>query len=210
MRSLSEKLVREEDQLVLLLTPPFDRTALEPGYIKGYVPGVRENGGQYTHAAAWAVIAFAELGQGDRAAQLMAMLNPVRRSTTAAGVHRYRIEPYAVPGDVYADPHSGRGGWSWYTGSAGWLYRAGVEWMLGLRVRGDRLVIDPCIPTAWPRYSMTFRAGESRYEITVENPQGVSRGVSVLEVDGAAADAKAGIPIVCTGGTHHVRVVLGK
>ena len=133
--------------MVLLLTPPFDHTALEPGYIKGYVPGVRENGAQYTHGAAWAVIAFAELGDGDKAAELLAMLNPITHSATPAAAERYRVEPYVSAGDVYsAAAHVGRGGWTWYSGSAGWLYRAGVEWLLGVRQRGTRLLIDPCIP----------------------------------------------------------------
>jgi cyclic beta-1,2-glucan synthetase len=209
MQSLDERLVDRQEDLILLLTPPFDRTALEPGYIKGYVPGVRENGGQYTHAAAWAVIAFAELGNGDRVAELMAMLNPIKRTTNAQELERYRIEPYVVPGDVYAAPHAGRGGWSWYTGSAGWLYRAGTEWMLGLRVRSGRLMIDPCIPGAWPAYSMTLLWGAARYEIAVENPHGVSRGVCTLELDGAPADRAAGIALTKDEGVHRVRAVLG-
>jgi cyclic beta-1,2-glucan synthetase len=209
MESLAEQLVRPDDALILLLTPPFDHTALEPGYIKGYVPGVRENGGQYTHAAAWAIIAFAELGDGDRAGELMRMLNPIHRAASPGGAHRYRIEPYVVPGDVYAAPHAGRGGWSWYTGSAAWLYRAGIEWMLGLRVRAGRLTIDPCIPKAWPGFSMTFRWGDARYEISVENPHGVSRGVLTLELDGSAVDGAAGIALATQAGVHAVRVVLG-
>jgi cyclic beta-1,2-glucan synthetase len=209
MQSLDERLVHRDEALILLLTPPFDHTTLEPGYIKGYVPGVRENGGQYTHAAAWAIIAFAELGDGGRAAELMAMLNPIHRSAATVEAQRYRIEPYVVPGDVYAAPHAGRGGWSWYTGSAGWLYRAGIEWMLGLRVRAGRLTVDPCIPRTWPGFSMTYRSGEARYEITVENPHGVSRGVCTLELDGAAVDRTAGIALATSAGARRVRVLLG-
>ena len=168
--------MRRADGLVLLFTPPFDDTALDPGYIKGYLPGVRENGGQYTHAAVWSSIAFAVLGDGDRAAELFAMLNPINHARTGAGVHRYKVEPYVVAADVYAEPpHVGRGGWTWYTGSAGWMYRAGLEWILGFRLRGARLVIDPCIPRAWPGFEMVFRYRSARYEIVVENRDG-SRG----------------------------------
>ncbi len=152
MASVDQHLVRRNDDLVLLLTPPFDHTALEPGYIKGYVPGVRENGGQYTHAAVWTAIAFAALGDGDKAAELLAMLNPITHAATPQGVEQYRVEPYVVVGDVYSEaPHVGRGGWTWYTGSAGWLYRAGIEWLLGVRVQGTRLVVEPVHPLRMAR-----------------------------------------------------------
>src|SRR6185369_6084719 len=129
MAAVDEHLIRRGDGLVLLFTPPFDRTALEPGYIKGYAPGVRENGGQYTHAAVWATIAFAALGDGDKAAELFSVLNPINHASTRAGLYRYKVEPYVMAGDVYSEsPHTGRGGWTWYTGAAGWMYRAGVEW----------------------------------------------------------------------------------
>ncbi len=147
MAALDQQLVRRPEGLILLLTPPFDHTPLDPGYIKGYVPGIRENGGQYSHAAVWTVIAFAELGDGDKASELFRMLNPIHRTTSRAGVQRYKVEPYVVAGDIYGEPpHVGRGGWTWYSGSAGWLYRAGMEWILGFRVRGATLSIDPCIP----------------------------------------------------------------
>ena len=137
----------------LLFTPPFDRTARDPGYIKGYPPGIRENGGQYTHAALWSVIAFAMLGDGDKAGELFSLLNPITHSSTRADIYRYKVEPYVVCADVYAEPsHVGRGGWTWYTGSAGWMYRAGLEWMLGFRLRGTTLVIDPCVPKSWPGF----------------------------------------------------------
>jgi len=210
MASLDERLVRREDGVVLLLAPPFDQTALEPGYIKGYLPGVRENGGQYTHAAVWAVIAFALLGDGDRAAELMALLNPIRHTATPAGVARYMVEPYALAGDVYAvTPHIGRGGWTWYTGSAGWFYRAGLEWLLGFRLRGDRLVIDPCIPAAWPGFSITYRHRTTPYDIAVDNAKGAGRGVSLIEVDGAPVEVAGGIPLADDQQPHRVRVVLG-
>ena len=211
MASLDEHLVRRDDRLVLLFTPPFDRTPLDPGYIKGYPPGIRENGGQYTHAGAWAVIAFAQLGDGDRAAELFSFLSPIRHASTRAAIHRYKVEPYVVCADIYSEPpHTGRGGWTWYTGSAGWLYRAGLESILGFRRRAGVLEIDPCIPKAWPRFEITFRHGSARYEIAVENPDGVSRGVTRVELDGEALPGRTTrIPLADDGATHRVRVVLG-
>ncbi len=210
MAAVEEQLVRRADGLVLLLTPPFDRTLLDPGYIKGYLPGVRENGGQYTHAAIWSVIAWASLGDGDKAGELFAMLNPINHGSTWTGIHRYKVEPYVVAGDVYAEPpHVGRGGWTWYTGSAGWMYRAGLEWILGFRLRGTRLVVDPCIPRAWQGFTIAFRYHSARYDIAVENPRGVTRGVSSVEVDGVPLDGQAGIPLADDQKTHRVRIVLG-
>ncbi len=209
MAAVEEYLVRRGDGLVLLFAPPFDRTPLDPGYIKGYPPGIRENGGHYTHGAIWALLAFAALGEGDKAGELFAILNPINHASTRAGVHRYKVEPYVVAADVYAEPpHVGRGGWTWYTGSAGWMYRAGVEWILGFRLRGTTLHIDPCIPRAWPKFEIVFRYHSSRYEILVENPRGVTRGVSRIELDGAPLGGPS-IPIAADGATHRVRVVLG-
>ena len=152
---------------------------MEPGYIKGYAPGVRENGGQYSHAAVWAMIAFAALGDGDKAGELFAILNPINHASTRSGLYRYKVEPYVMAGDVYSEsPHAGRGGWSWYTGSAGWMYRAGVEWILGFRLRGTTLGVDPCIPRTWPRFEIVFRYHSSRYRLQVENPRGAMRGVT--------------------------------
>ena len=210
MAAVDEHLVRRDDGLVLLLAPPFDDTPLEPGYIKGYLPGVRENGGQYTHAAAWSVIAFAALGDGDRAAELFALLNPVNHASTEAGRQRYKVEPYVMAGDVYAQaPHVGRGGWTWYTGSAGWMYRAGLESILGFRRRGRRLVLDPCIPGAWRGFDVSFRHHTARYDINVSNPRGVSRGISSVEVDGVAVDGEGSILLADDGHTHAIRIVLG-
>jgi cyclic beta-1,2-glucan synthetase len=180
-----------------------------PGYIQGYVPGVRENGGQYTHAALWTVMAFALLGDGDRAAELFSLLNPVNHGRTSADVARYRAEPYVVAADVYSvPPHTGRGGWTWYTGSAGWMYRVGMENILGITLRRGALHIDPCIPRAWPRYEVTFKPSRTPYHIVVENPDGVSRGVTRVEVDGVDRTGQD-IPILDDGAEHHVRVVLG-
>ncbi|HXU47041.1 MAG TPA: glucoamylase family protein, partial [Thermoanaerobaculia bacterium] len=180
MMAVDEHLVERGNGLVRLFAPPFDRaTDRDPGYIQGYPPGVRENGGQYTHAAIWSVIAFAELGDGDRAGELFALLNPVQHSSTRAGVYRYKVEPYVVAADVYAEPpHIGRGGWTWYTGSAAWMYRAAVEWILGFRLRGATLHLDPCIPRAWSGFEIEFRYGAARYQIKVENPDGAMKGIA--------------------------------
>jgi cyclic beta-1,2-glucan synthetase len=210
MASVDQRLVRRDDRLILLLAPPFDVTPLEPGYIKGYVPGVRENGGQYTHAAAWSVIAFAVLGDGDKTAELLAMLNPISHAATRGGVRQYKVEPYVVAGDVYSGtPHAGRGGWTWYTGSAGWLYRAGIEWLLGFRLEGARLVLDPCIPSRWNGFTIAFRYRSARYDIVVENPRGAGRGVSLLELDGAALEDRSGVALADDQKAHRLRVVLG-
>jgi cyclic beta-1,2-glucan synthetase len=211
MGAVEEYLVRREQALVLLFTPPFARPRHDPGYIRAYPPGIRENGGQYTHGAIWAIMAFAALGDGDRVGELFSILNPVNHTSTRAGLYRYRVEPYVVAADVYAEaPHIGRGGWTWYTGSAGWMYRAGIEWLLGFRLRGAALFIDPCIPRAWVGFSVRFRYHASRYEITVENPRGVTRGIERVEVDDARVDLGAeGLPLVDDGATHRVRVWMG-
>jgi cyclic beta-1,2-glucan synthetase len=210
MQAVDEQLIRREDGLALLFTPPFDRTSLDPGYVKGYPPGLRENGGQYTHAAAWLVIAFAKLGQGEKAAELFAMLNPINRASTRTGLRRYRVEPYVVAADVYSvAPHVGRGGWTWYTGSAGWMYRAGIESILGFRKQGNHLLLNPCIPPQWPGFRIDFRHGSAWYEIVVENPGGVSRGVASTTVDGVALAEPARIALQDDGVKHQVKVVLG-
>ena len=210
MESVEEYLVHRGDGLVLLFTPPFNDWEVDPGYIKGYLPGVRENGGQYTHAAIWCVIAFATLGDGDRAGELFSLLNPINHASTRAGIHRYRVEPYVASADVYSEaPHVGRGGWTWYTGSAGWMYRAGVEWILGFRLRGAGLLVDPCIPRAWRGFEIDFRYHSSRYEIQVSNPNGVTRGVTSLTLDGTTLDSGSELKLVDDGSTHQVQIVLG-
>jgi len=210
MDAVRTHLVRRATRAVLLLTPPFDQSAQDPGYIKGYPPGMRENGGQYTHAAIWTIMAVARLGNGDEAMELFHMLNPINHTRTAADVERYKAEPYVMAGDVYAHPaHNGRGGWTWYTGSAGWMYRAGLECILGLQRHGDTFRIDPCIPAGWPGFSLTWTFGRTRYEITVSNPQHYCRGVARASLDGAACDA-TGIPLRDDGGTHRVEIVLGE
>ena len=211
MVAVSEYLVRREGGEVLLFTPPFDQTPKDPGYIKGYLPGIRENGGQYTHAAAWVVMAFSALGDGDLAGELLAILNPIAPTSSRAGLHRYKVEPYVTAGDVYSvEPLTGRGGWTWYSGSAGWMYRAAVVSVLGLRLAGDRFRIEPCIPRRWPRFTIDWKdADGTAYAIAVENPRGVSRGVRDVRVDGTCAPDRT-IPRFRDGKRHEVSVELGE
>jgi len=209
MDAVRTHLVRRGSQVILLLTPPFDESIQDPGYIKGYPPGVRENGGQYTHGVLWVVMAMARLGSGDEAVELFHMLNPVNHTRTAADVGRYMAEPYVIAGDVHADAaHAGRGGWTWYTGSAGLMYRAGLESILGLRRRGSTFEMDPCIPSSWPDYAIVWRFGRTRYDIAVSNPERLCRGIAEAELDGVQVDPRA-IPLADDGGTHQVRLVLG-
>jgi cyclic beta-1,2-glucan glucanotransferase len=185
MESLNKYLVREDARLIMLLTPPFDKTTHDPGYIQGYLPGVRENGAQYTHAALWAVLATALQGSGDRAFELFQMLNPITHSDSAEAVDIYKVEPYVVAADVYtAKGHLGRGGWTWYTGSASWMYRTALEAILGFHQRGEQLFIEPCIPSRWKQFTIEYRYKSSTYEIVVENPNGLQHGVVELNVDG--------------------------
>jgi len=210
MESVGERLVREDARLIMLLTPPFDHTQHDPGYIKGYLPGVRENGAQYTHAALWTALAAARLGDGDRAEQLFAMLNPLTHSATAKDVDTYKVEPFVVCADVYTAPgHVGRGGWTWYTGSASWMYRVALEEILGFTKRGDCLSIEPCVPSAWREFAMEYRHGSAIYAIAVRNPNGVTRGVVRVEVDGNAASDRV-VKLADDGGRHDVVVTMGE
>jgi len=211
MAAVDEQLILRNERLALIFTPPFDHAQLDAGYIQGYPPGIRENGGQYTHAALWSVIAFAMLGDGDKAAELFEMLNPITHASTSADIQRYKVEPYVMCADVYSEPdHVGRGGWTWYTGSAGWMYRAGLEWILGFRLRGTTLVIDPCVPKSWPGFTIAFKYRSAHYAIVVENPNGVNHGVSRLSLDGQALQTSdAQIPLADDGTSHKVEVVLG-
>ena len=211
MAAVDQQLVRRDDNLALLFTPPIDQTPHDPGYIKRYPPGIRENGGQYTHAAVWSVIAFAMLGDGDKAGELFSMLNPINHAGTRADVFRYKVEPYVVCADVYAQSaHVGRGGWTWYTGAAGWMYRAGLEWILGFRLRGTTLVIDPCVPKSWPTFDIAFRYYTARYEIVVANPSGVNRGVASVHLDGNALSAgDTQIALLDDGAHHKIEIIMG-
>jgi cyclic beta-1,2-glucan synthetase len=209
MRSLEEHLVRQDARLIMLLTPPFDKTPHDPGYIKGYLPGVRENGAQYTHAALWAVLATALRGDGDRAFELFQMLNPLTHARTPAEVEAYKVEPYVVPADVYtAAGQLGRGGWTWYTGSASWTYRVALEAILGFTKRGATLTIDPCAPRDWPEFTIEYRYGRSLYAILVRNPGGAAGGVTEVSVDGRRLDGRV-IALVDDGARHEVVVRVG-
>ena len=189
MAAVDKRLVQRDAQLIQLLAPPFDKSSLEPGYIKGYVPGVRENGGQYTHAAIWTAMAFAMLGDRERAWELFDMLNPVNLGSTPAGIERYQVEPYVMCADIYATPpHTGRGGWTWYTGSAGWMYRLTVETLLGLQLEGDHLRIAPCIPSHWESYKIHYRFRETVYHITVKRLAKKTGDTIRVAVDGAVVN----------------------
>jgi len=190
MESLSKRLVRREDSLVQLLDPPFDKSEMNPGYIKGYVPGVRENGGQYTHAAIWAAMAFSKLGDSNRAWEILRMINPVNHAGSPDEVERYKAEPYVMAADVYAlSPHTGRGGWTWYTGSAGWMYRLILESLLGLRLEADKLYVEPCLPEEWQYYKLHYIYRDTLYRISVTQ---LSEGIPalVLKLDGTECQDK--------------------
>jgi cyclic beta-1,2-glucan synthetase len=199
--------VRDDARLILLLTPPFDKTTHDPGYIQGYLPGVRENGAQYTHAALWAVLATALQGEGNRALELFQMLNPITHADSPEAVDIYKVEPYVVAADVYtAKGHLGRGGWTWYTGSASWMYRIALEAILGFQQRGEQLFLEPCIPASWKQFTVEYRFRSSTYVITVDNPSGVQRGVAELTLDGQSIERA--IPLKDDGRTHNVTALL--
>lgn len=212
MEAVDKFLIKRDEKLVLLFTPPFDHPQNDPGYIKGYPPGVRENGGQYTHGATWAALAYAMLGDGDKAGEILSLLSPISHSSNRTDIDRYKVEPYVICADIYSvPPHAGRGGWTWYTGSAAWTYRIALEWLLGFRLRGDRLQLDPCIPRHWPNFEITYRHGTAQYDISVENPLGVCRGIIAVKLDGQSrtGDDRALIPLVDDGSKHRVQIVLG-
>jgi cyclic beta-1,2-glucan synthetase len=211
LEAVQERLVRREDGLIALLAPPFDTMPKDPGYIKGYLPGVRENGGQYTHAAVWVVLAHLLQGDGDEAFDLLSMLNPISHASEPEAAARYKVEPYSLAADVYTvEPHVGRGGWTWYTGAAAWMYRVAIGNLLGLTVENRRgadvLVVDPCIPKDWPAYSMTLRHGGGVWHVRVENPRGVNRGVERVTLDGQPVEG-ASVPLDGAG-EHEVVVTL--
>jgi cyclic beta-1,2-glucan synthetase len=208
MESVDRRLVRPSERLILLFTPPFNKTLQNPGYIKGYPPGMRENGGQYTHAAIWTAWAFANLGQGNHAGELFQMLNPIGHADTPEKVARYQVEPYVIAADIQSEaPQTGSGGWTWYSGSAAWMYRLGIEMILGLTRHADALEIDPCIPGSWKGFKVNYRFGSTTYMIHVENPQGVQRGVEGISVDGNPVSGR--IRLSDDGSQHEVHVRMG-
>ncbi|HTV21677.1 MAG TPA: glucoamylase family protein [Polyangiaceae bacterium] len=197
-------------RMMKLLAPAFVHTRPDPGYIQSYPAGIRENGGQYTHGVLWTVLALALLGAGDRAGELLSLLNPIRHADTPDGVQRYRVEPYVVAADVYGGSgYEGRGGWTWYTGAAGWMYRIGVEFIIGLRRRGRTLAIAPCVPSSWPSFEIDYRYGTATYHIVVENPERVCQGVIRLEIDGQRTQ-DGYVRLESDGRQHEVRVTLGR
>jgi len=218
MAAVDKRLVNRDAQLVQLLAPPFDMSSLEPGYIKGYVPGVRENGGQYTHAAIWTTMAFALQGDSVRAWELFAMLNPIHHASRPEQLDSYKVEPYVMCADIYAaEPHTRRGGWTWYTGAAGWMYRLTVETLLGLSLEVDRLRISPCVPTHWESYKIHYRYRETTYHITVRRVAGTVEHAVRVTVDGAGVQELARekstrpqglIPLVDDHQEHYVDVAL--
>ena len=209
MDAVEKRLVHVDGKLIQLFAPPFDKGVQQPGYIKGYVPGIRENGGQYTHAATWVVLATALQGHGDRALKLWNLISPVYHATTPTEVARYKVEPYVVCADVYgAPPHTGRGGWTWYTGSASWLYRVALEAILGFRLEGDTLRFEPCVPPSWPRFEITYHHRSATYQILVDNSAGTGRGVQSAELDGQRLPGAA-VRLADDAKTHTVRVQLG-
>ena len=208
MDSVDKLLVDRGTGTIKLLTPPFDNGKTEPGYIKGYLPGVRENGGQYTHAAAWVIMAWAKLGEGDKAWEYFDLINPINHTRNIQECAKYKLEPYVIAGDVYAaEPHAGRGGWSWYTGSASWLYKTALEDMLGFRKSGNTLMIDPCISQKWTEYSIRYKYIGTIYVIRVRNPDGLSKGIARILVDGNGVDGNM-INLVDDGATHDVDILL--
>ena len=208
MDSLDKRLVRRDAALVQLLDPPFDKSALNPGYIKGYVPGVRENGGQYTHGAIWAATAFASMGDTVRAWELFDMINPIHHGDSGTTIDTYKVEPYVVAADVYAvPPHTGRGGWTWYTGSAGWMYRLIVESLLGLLIEANRLRFAPCVPREWKQFTMRYRFRETFYEITVRQTEAATEEVAAthVTVDGVR-QMEPFVEMIDDRRDHHVQV----
>jgi cyclic beta-1,2-glucan synthetase len=209
LESVNRLLVKPTQQMILLFTPPFDKSEQDPGYIKGYLPGIRENGGQYTHAAIWAAWAFARLGQGEHAMELFDMLNPINHSNTPEKAAHYQVEPYVIAADIYSvPPHTGKGGWTWYTGSSGWMYRLGIEAILGISRVGSALIINPCIPHTWPGFKANYRFGSTHYKINVENSQAVNPGVQQIRLDGVLLNVSL-IPLVDDGQPHEIDLVMG-
>jgi cyclic beta-1,2-glucan synthetase len=209
MEHVDTMLVDRQAGILRLFTPSFDKTVHDPGYIKGYVPGIRENGGQYTHAAVWTVMAFARLGDARRANELFEIVNPVVKSDSRVEVQRYRVEPYVMAADIYGEaPHTGKGGWTWYTGAAGWYYRVGLEEILGLKLNAGVLTLTPCIPAAWPSFNVTLRVGGSWYDIEVLNPHRATGGPVAFTHDGQVIPGAGGVTLVDDGARHRLVATL--
>jgi cyclic beta-1,2-glucan synthetase len=209
LEAVDRYLVREADKLILLFTPPFQNSEPSPGYIKAYPPGVRENGGQYTHAALWVALAYLRQGNGKRAVELLRMLNPIELTRSPADVARYKCEPYVLAADVYSlEGHVGRGGWTWYTGSSAWMYRVWIEEVLGFKLRGQTLSIDPTIPPEWPGFSLSYVHGNSTYRVAVSNPEHIGHGIASVSVDGERLPS-GWIQLQDDGRSHIVQIQMG-
>ena len=206
MEALENHLIDKENGIIKLLDPPFNKTKIEPGYIKAYLPGVRENGGQYTHASCWAIIAFTKLGFGDKALEYYRMINPIEHSRTRETALKYKVEPYVIPADIYgAESLAGRGGWTWYTGSSSWYYKAGIENILGLKIKNKILIIEPCIPKDWKEYQIKYRYKNSIYNIKIKNENGKNTGVEKFYLNGKEVEEKE-IILNGEGGIYEVEI----
>ena len=208
MESLEKHLIDRENGIIKLLDPPFEKSKLEPGYIKSYLPGTRENGGQYTHGAIWAIIAETMLGFGEKATEYFRMINPIEHSRTKEEGLKYKVEPYVISADVYGAYNlAGRGGWTWYTGSSSWMYEAGIKYILGLNIEENTLKLNPCIPSNWPEYSIRYKFGESIYNIKISNPNHKNTGISSMKLNGEDVETKE-IKLVKTGGIYNVEAII--
>ncbi len=208
IESLENHLVDKENGLIKLLDPPFEKSKLEPGYIKSYLPGTRENGGQYTHGAIWAIIAEAMLGFGDKAVELFRMINPIEHSKTRESAQKYKVEPYVIVADIYGHENlAGRGGWSWYTGSASWMLKAGIEYILGFKIENNELTINPCISKDWKEYQINYKYNDTIYHIIVKNPNDKNTGLQSLKIDGTEIAEKR-IKLQNDRRVHNIEIIL--
>ena len=205
IEALENHLVDKEAGIIKLLDPPFEKSKLEPGYIKSYIPGTRENGGQYTHGAIWAIIAEAILGFGEKAVEYFRMINPIEHSRTKEEAKKYKVEPYVVAADIYGGSLAGRGGWTWYTGSSSWLYEAGIRYILGLKIEKNVLKIEPNIPPDWKEYSIRYKYGESIYNIKVVNKSSKKNEIKSIKLNGNEIESKE-IILQNDGGIYNVEV----
>lgn len=209
MESLENHLVDRENGIIKLLDPPFEKGKLNPGYIKSYLPGVRENGGQYTHSSCWVIIAESILGFGDKALEYYRMINPIEHSRTKEASNKYKVEPYVIPADIYgAGNLAGRGGWTWYTGSASWYYMAGIEYILGFKIKNNTIKIDPCIPKDWKEYEIKYRYENAIYNIKIKNPDGKNKGVTKIFVNGKEIEKENGIKLEKNANVYNIEVIM--
>ena len=209
MESLENHLVDRENGIIKLLDPPFEKGKLNPGYIKSYLPGVRENGGQYTHSSCWVIIAESILGFGDKALEYYRMINPIEHSRTKEASNKYKVEPYVIPADIYgAGNLAGRGGWTWYTGSASWYYMAGIEYILGFKIKNNTIKIDPCIPKDWKEYEIKYRYENAIYNIKIKNPEGKNKGVTKILVNGKEIEKENGIKLEKSANVYNIEVIM--